>query len=205
MPATMRPARLDDRAAPRLLYLSAQPYYDAFTGSPARALDVLERIWAKPGHTASHELCHVAVRDGDPVGVLAAFPAEDGDALARRFLALALLRMPVWRWPAVLRHLRAAATVMPVPPERSLYVDALAVDASARRRGVASALLGEAERLAGLRGLSGVALDTGLDNAAARALYEAHGFEAAGERRAPDERVARAVGGPGFVSYFKPV
>ena len=205
MPATMRPARPDDRAAPRLLYVSAQPYYDAFAGAPGRAVRLLERIWAKPGHTASHELCRVAVLAGDPVGAIVAFPAADGDALARRFLSLALVRMPVWRWPAVLRHLRAAATVMPVPSERSLYVDALAVDAAARRRGVATALLEDAMQLAGRRGLRGVALDTGLNNHAAQALYEACGFEAVGERRAPDERVARAVGGPGFVSYFKPV
>jgi ribosomal protein S18 acetylase RimI-like enzyme len=94
---------------------------------------------------------------------------------------------------------------MPVPPGDSLYVDALAVAPDARRHGVATALLHDAEATARAQGLSGVSLDTGLDNAAGQALYEACGFERRGERRAPDERSAAAIGGPGFVSYFKPL
>jgi len=37
----------------------------------------------------------------------------------------------------------------------------------------------------------------------ARALYEACGYECRDSRRAPDAAAARAIGGPGFVSYFK--
>jgi ribosomal protein S18 acetylase RimI-like enzyme len=48
-------------------------------------------------------------------------------------------------------------------------------------------------------------LDTGLGNRAAQALYAAYGFTVRGERRAPDRRVADAIGGPGFISYFKPL
>jgi len=205
MEPRVRPARPEDRAAAKLLYASAQPYYDAFAGSPERALRLLAAVWPKPGHTAGYDACRVAVVDGAVAGALVAFPSEDGDALARRFLALSLRRLPVWRWPRVLGHLRASAQVMPVPPARSLYVDALAVDAGARRRGVATALLGDAERTASSRGLRGVALDTGLENASARALYAASGFAVTGEQRVPDARAARAVGGQGFVSFFKPV
>lgn len=205
MELTVRPARPDDRAGPRLLHASAQPYYDAFTGSPRRSERMLEHVWSRTGHTAGYDACRVATLDGEVAGVLVAFPAEDGDALARRFLAVALLRLPVWHWPHVLRHLRASAEVMPVPPARSLYVDALAVDPERRRRGVATALLADAERTAGRRGLRGVSLDTGLENRPAQALYAAYGFRAQGERRAPDERAASAIGGPGFVSYFKPL
>ena len=53
-------------------------------------------------------------------------------------------------------------------------------------------------------GLAGVALDTGIENRAARALYERYGFVQRGLRPAPDERTARAVGGSGFVGYLKP-
>lgn len=203
MTPSLRPAEIADATGPRLLYVSAQPYYDAFAGSPGRALRVLEAVWPKTGHTASHDVCTVCESGGAVAGAIVAFPAEAGDALARRFLAVAFPRLGVWRWPTVLRHLRASAEVMPVPPERTLYVDALAVDASARRRGVARALLEWAERDASARGLRGVSLDTGLENAAAQALYERSGFVALGTRHAPDERVARAIGGPGFVSYFK--
>jgi ribosomal protein S18 acetylase RimI-like enzyme len=85
-----------------------------------------------------------------------------------------------------------------------LYVDALATDPGYRRRGVARALLAEADRLAGDAGLGGVALDTGIENRAARSLYEHNGFVPRGLRPAPDERTARAVGGSGFVGYIKP-
>jgi GNAT superfamily N-acetyltransferase len=205
MELDVRPARPDDRAAPALLYVSAAPYYDAYAGSRERAVRMLEALWARPGHTASFDVTHVAVLDGSVVGVLTAFPAVDSDRLARRFLRLSVPRLPVWRWLPILRHLRASATVTPVPPEDALYVDALAVEAAARHLGVASRLLREAERLAAERGLAGVALDTGIDNGPARALYEGYGFRPGRVHATADERVARAVGGPGFVSYFKPL
>jgi ribosomal protein S18 acetylase RimI-like enzyme len=203
MELRVRAARADDSSAPGLLYMSAAPYYDAYAGSGERARRVLQAIWPKPGHTASHQVAHVAVLDGAPAGVLVAFPSEAGDALARRFLSLSIVRIPAWRWPGIVRHLRASAEVTPNPPAGTLYVDALAVADHARRRGVATALLDEAEALARRRGLDAVALDTGLDNAAARALYEQAGFRVTGIRRAPDEHVAREVGGPGFVSYLR--
>jgi ribosomal protein S18 acetylase RimI-like enzyme len=205
MAFTVRPARPGDRAGPRLLYLSAQPYYDAYTGAPERSQRMLEAIWPKPGHTAGHDRCRLLEADGEVAGAMVGFPAPEGDALARRFLVVSLLRLAVWRWPHVVRHLRASAEVMPVPPPRSFYVDALAVDPAFRRRGVATALLADAEELAARDGLAGVALDTGLSNRAAQALYEAYGFSVRGERRAPDGRVAAAIGGPGFISYYKPL
>jgi len=84
MPLTVRPARKDDLTAARLLYMSAQPYYEAYTGSGRRALKLLASLWPQPGHTASYEQCRVAVLDGEIVGVLAVFRTDDGDALAAR-------------------------------------------------------------------------------------------------------------------------
>jgi ribosomal protein S18 acetylase RimI-like enzyme len=205
MAITVRPARREDDVASRLLYVSAQPYYNAFAGSGKRAVRMLGRIWRTEGHTASFEQCHVAVEDGRIVGAMITFRTEDGDRLARRFLGLSVPRLPIWQWPSVFRHLRASATVIPLPPERTLYIDALAVDEEVRRRGVARTLLEHAEFMARQRGLRGVSLDTGLQNSGAQALYEACGFHRDGVRRAPTDRIARAVGGPGFVSYFKQV
>ena len=200
----MRAARPDDRAAAELLYVSAAPYYDVFAGSGVRARRILTGVWRREGHTASYSVCRVAELDGEVVGVMAAFPARAGDRLARRFLGLSVVRMPAWRWTAVLRHLRASARVTPEPPITSLYVDALAVAEHARRRGVATALLEDAREQARAAGLDGVALDTGIENEAGQALYERAGFERTGERLAPDERIARAVGGAGFVSFYCP-
>jgi ribosomal protein S18 acetylase RimI-like enzyme len=203
MELVVRPARVADEAAVGLLYESAAPYYDAYAGSERRARRMLEAIWVKPGHTAAWDRTLVAEADGRIVGVMVAFAAGEGDGLARRFLALSLVRLPFWRWPSILRHLRASSVVTPVPPGESLYIDALATAGDVRRRGVAKTLLAHAERLAVEQRCSGVALDTGLRNDAARKLYLHYGFQERDVRHAPDERVARAVGGPGFVSYFK--
>ena len=133
-------------------------------------------------------MCRVALVDGAVAGVLAAFPADDGDELARRFVRMTLVRTPPWRLPALLRHLHATATIAPHPPRGVLYVDALATHPDFRRRGVATALLDEADRLAARAGLPAVALDTGIENRAARALYEQRGFTGRGLRPAPSER-----------------
>jgi ribosomal protein S18 acetylase RimI-like enzyme len=202
MTVVVRPATPAD-PADRLLYLSAKPYYDAYAGSESRARSLLAAVYARRGHAASFEVCAVAEVDGELAGVIAWFPVAEGDERARRFVSLTAPRVPPWRWPALLRHLRAAGLVSPQPPPEMLYVDALAVEPSFRRRGVARALLAHAEQAALDRHLAGVALDTGLHNEPARALYAATGFHEQDVRRAPSARVAAAIGGPGFVSYHK--
>ena len=52
-------------------------------------------------------------------------------------------------------------------------------------------------------GCARLALDTGLQNRPARALYDAYGFREREIRRAPSDRIAKALGGPGFVGYLK--
>jgi ribosomal protein S18 acetylase RimI-like enzyme len=202
MPLAVRPATPAD-PADDLLYLSAKPYYDAYAGSEARARSLLASVYHRRGHAASFEVCAVAEIGGALAGVIAWFPVSEGDERARRFVSLTAPRVPPWRWPALLRHLRAAGIVSPSPPPHTLYVDALAVAPAFRRRGVAKAMLERAEAAAGAHGLHGIALDTGRHNEPARALYEASGFRTREIRRAPTEHVADAIGGPGFVSYLK--
>jgi ribosomal protein S18 acetylase RimI-like enzyme len=202
MDLDVRAARRDDLPAAGLLYESAAPYYDAYAGSERRARRMLRGVWPHPGHTASYEISRVAVLEGEVVGVLAGFLLRESDGLANRFISLSVRRLPPWRLVGVARHLRAAGRLTPRPPRDAFYVDGLAVAEAARRRGVASALLDAASETAAARGASGVALDTGLANRDARALYEAVGFVRQDVRTAPDRRTARAIGGDGFVSYF---
>jgi ribosomal protein S18 acetylase RimI-like enzyme len=202
MPLAVRPATPAD-PADALLYVSAKPYYDAYAGSEARARSLLSSVYARRSHAASFEVCTVAELDGELAGVIARFPVEEGDDRARRFVSLTAPRLPPWRWPRLIRHLRAAELVSPHPPPGVLYVDALAVRPELRRRGVARALLQDAEAAAAAEGLAGVALDTGLHNDAARTLYEAAGYRCREIRRAPTPATAEAIGGPGFVSYLK--
>jgi len=203
MPFVVRAARPDD-PADGLLFASAAPYYAAYAGGADRARQLLRVLYPRARHTASWDVCRVAEAGGRVVGVLAAFPSDTGDELARRFVRLTLAHSLPWRIPALFRHLRATAAVSPHPPRGMLYVDALATDPAHRRRGVARALLAEADRMAADAGLDGVALDTGIENRPARVLYERAGFVTRGLRPAPDARTARAVGGSGFVGYVKP-
>jgi ribosomal protein S18 acetylase RimI-like enzyme len=198
----VRPATAADHAD-GLLYESARPYYDAYAGREARARSLLAAVWGERAHVASWQVCAVAESAGEVIGVMAGYPVSEGDALNRRFLALTVARMPPGRWPAVARHLRAATRMSLRAPAGAFYVDALAVAEGWRRRGIGRRLLADAVRRAGVAGCSGIALDTGVDNATARAFYEGAGFALGGVRVAADAKQARAVGGRGFAAYFR--
>jgi len=204
MDLLVRPAGPEDPCAP-LLFASAEPYYTAYAGSAKRALKLLERAYRERGHAASYEYCRVALSEGEVVGLMAGFPASHVDRLSRRFVGLTFPRLPLWRWPSTFRHLRAAGGVSLNPPLDAYFVDALAVTPSCRRRGVAQYLLDDAQLEAAKQGLRKLALDTGLHNRPARALYEAYGFGEREIRRAPNEKIARRLGGPGFIGYLKAV
>ena len=196
---TVRPARATDAEllAP-LVYESAADMYDRFTGGRERAVRLLRRSVERPGNTSSAEVLTVAELNGEPAGAMAAFPVAEAADRARAFLQLMLRSLPPWRLPGGLWLFWAGARASPDPPEASLYVDALAVHRRARRRGVARALLAQAERAARAQGLPAISLDTSLDNRAARSLYLSEGF---------DEVAYRAPGRglPGFVALVKPL
>jgi ribosomal protein S18 acetylase RimI-like enzyme len=196
---TLRPARVtDSKLAAPLLYESAAGMYDRFAGNRERALRLLERSVDEPGNSSSSEVVTVAELDERVVGALAAFPVGEAASRSRAFLRLSLRSTPPWRWLGVVWLFWAGAHATPSPPEETLYVDALAVDAGARRRGAARALLAEAERQARERGLPAVSLDTALNNKAARSLYLSAGFDEVAYR--PPGR-----GLPGFVALVKRV
>jgi ribosomal protein S18 acetylase RimI-like enzyme len=193
----IRPAEAADaELVTRLLSETATGMYDISAGGARRALRILGAAYVRPGNSASREIVWVAEIDGEVAGMVAAFPVSEGDSRASRFLRVTLARTPPWKWPATLRIFHAGADSTPVPPPDSLYIDALATVGRFRRRGVASALLGECERLAARGALAAVALDTAATNAAAQALYERAGFVET-ERKPPNGRI------PGIVGYAR--
>ena len=202
MAVTVRPARPGDPAAP-LLYASAASSYDAFAGSSRRARSLLAFLYPHGGHSASHEVCRVA-EDGGIAGVLAALPAEDAGPYARRFVSLAARRLPPHACP---RSSATCARRRRSPPRRPRARGTSTLSRSPRPSAAAGsrALLEAAAEDARRSGTSVLALDTGLENDAARAFYERAGFSAHAESRAPDEATAAALGGRGFVSYVRSV
>ncbi|HEX8066401.1 MAG TPA: GNAT family N-acetyltransferase [Thermoleophilaceae bacterium] len=197
--ARIRPAREEEAAAvAALLHETAVDMYERFAGHRESALRTLEAAFRRSGTGASREVVRVVDAGGAIAAAMAAFPAGEVNRRGSRFLRLLLARTPPWTWVRSIRLHRLGGRLAPPPPADSLYVDALAVAEEHRRRGLARMLLADAERSARELGLASVALETGLGNAAARALYESAGFEE-GERREPRD------GLPGFVAYVKPV
>jgi ribosomal protein S18 acetylase RimI-like enzyme len=197
-PLVRRPQREEAAAVASLLHASAAGMYDRFTGGRDRALRILERAFHEPGNSAGADTVWVAVLDGRVAAAMAAFPVDEALARSRAFLRLALRAAPFWRWPGALRLYWLGGRASPSPPPAAFYIDALATDAAYRRRGLARALLDEAERQARTRGLPAVALDTTLDNKPARSLYVNAGFDEVAYRPA-----TRTL--PGFVALVKPV
>jgi ribosomal protein S18 acetylase RimI-like enzyme len=195
----LRPAQPDDAdAVARLIHATAEAMYERFAGDRDSSIRVLRAGFRRRGTGASSDVVTVAEVGGAVAGAMAAFPATELDRRARRFMRVLLSCTPPWTWRETFRLYRLGAEVAPPPPPASFYVDSLATDPRHRRRGVARALLGEAERRAREEGLPCVALETAIDNDDARALYEAVGFEAV------DKRLPRD-GLPGFVAYVKRV
>jgi ribosomal protein S18 acetylase RimI-like enzyme len=196
LPNVRRAVDGDVEPVTQLLYETATGMYDIYAGGAERARRILTAAYKRPGNSASREIVWVAEVDGAVAGALAAFPVREGDGRAQRFLRVTLTRTPPWKWPATLRVFRAGGELTPVPPADALYVDALATMPEFRRRGVASALLDEAARLAVAASLGSVALDTAATNTAAQALYENAGFSVS-ERREAKGRI------PGIVGYVR--
>jgi ribosomal protein S18 acetylase RimI-like enzyme len=179
-----------------LLYDSSGGMYDRFAGSRDGAERALSRALTREGNTASADVVWVAELDGRVAGVMAAMPYDEWTPRAYRFLRVTLRSIAPWRWPRALWLYRASGRLTPEPPHSCFYVDSLATAPELRRRGVARALLEEAEARARHLGLSSVALDTWVDNHPARALYLAAGFE--------EVAYSPAVGNlPGGVSLIK--
>lgn len=169
-----RPA--DAAATAPILYASAGGLYDRYAGSRELAGRMLIRALDHPGTAASGDVVWVAEIDGEVAGAMAAMPWRDWSARANALLRLTLRTIPPWHWFGTLR-IHTAGDRSIGPAANAFYVDSLATAEPFRRRGVATALLVEAERLARHRGLGAVTLDTWADNAPARALYAAQGFQ----------------------------
>ena len=174
--------------------------YDLFAGGRERAARVLRAAYARDGNSASRETVSLAEVDGAIAGAMAAFPVLEGDARARAFLRLTLARTPPWRWPRTLRVFRLGGRLTPPAPADALYVDALATDPDFRRRGVATALLREAERRARALAWPRWRSTPPSGTLPAQALYEGFGMERsgplAGRRRDPGrDRLRQAVDG----------
>ena len=183
-PITRPPQPEEAHEVASLLYLTSPGGFALFGGSPTGGVRVIEDAFGRSGTDNSREVVIVAELDGRIAGAMAAFLVSEAEERRKQFLRTAFRHRAPWHWPRIWRLARHGARHAPKPPADAFYVDALATADRFRRRGVALALLEEAERLARERGFPALALDTVATNSAARALYARFGFEIGEERPA---------------------
>jgi ribosomal protein S18 acetylase RimI-like enzyme len=192
----VRAARPEDGALVAELFYSTDPdVFDRLCGDGELARSLLEDCFERPRTATSRDVVAVAEVDGRPAGAMAAFALSESEPRGRTFYRLLMRSTPPWRWPGQWR-LRREAENAPEPPRGSFYVDSLATAEAFRRRGVATALLAEAERRAREHGCATLAIDTGAGNDAALATYERAGFRVTGASAPPASL-------PGYVGFVK--
>jgi len=180
----VRPYRTGDSAAVTpILYESSGGLYDRYAGSRKLAERTIARALEREGTTASADVVWVAELDGSAAGAMAAMSFPEWTPRAHAFLRTTLRTIPPWRWPGALWIYQVGGRAGTGPPESCFYVDSLATAEPFRRRGVARALLAQAESRALELGLGSVALDTWADNDPALALYKGAGFRELGRTR----------------------
>lgn len=190
--ASIRAGRADDAATIARLMIEAGGGVfeflldDLVAGHTTASLMI--RAVADGGGIFSHRACLVAELADRPAGVLCQVPAES-------LRGLSADRLPADR----VAHL---ARMDAMRDWGSMFVNTLAVEAGARRRGIGRGLLRAGMAAARERGLPRLSLQVWADNRPAIRLYEAEGFVVLDRAAvAPHPRLARhgevlLMGGP---------
>lgn len=149
-------------------------------GGQAQALAALETWVLRPSSEVAFSRWQVAFRGETPEGGYAAMPEPDLVA-ARRSDLLALIASG--GDVAALRDRLAAISDLFLPVDAGdLYLSRIAVEPTARRRGVGAYLLSAVIATAARSGATAVRADVSADNGPAIALYRSAGFGIGPER-----------------------
>jgi ribosomal protein S18 acetylase RimI-like enzyme len=140
-----------------------------------------------------------ALRDGELVGVgVLIGPSDNRTSFATR----TALHRYLGFWTG-LHRLAMSMAALGRPQALELFIDALAVRADQRGRGVGTALLRGAFDLAGELGVERLRLQVVDTNPRAKALYERMGFHAAAAHRVP--LVGSIMGFSAYTDMVRPV
>ncbi len=186
-------ARVTPEAA--ALILEAVPSLAAVLGSRATTVRALEACYRADRTELAHRFGLLAEVDGELSGLAIAFPGRLYGTL-KLGTGVVLARAAGARHVADLaQRARVLNRMLPGVDRHLLYVSILAVAPDRRRQGVATALMERVVSGATRLGL-GVALDVGLTNDPAQAMYERLRFRAVSTREAtPEEEKLVPVSG----------
>jgi ribosomal protein S18 acetylase RimI-like enzyme len=192
---TLRRATPDVAPQVAPMLLDALPSLEIVLGDRPTALRGAEACYRSERTEFAHRFGLLADSDGDLVGIAIAFPGRLYQSL-KLGTGVTLARAAGSRHAAeVVRRERALARLLPRVDPAYLYVSTVTVVPKHRRRGVATTLMSRV--LAGAQRMElGVALDTPMDNEAAREFYEGFGFRVVAARETkPSERQLIPVAG----------
>lgn len=141
---------------------------------------IIGEAYLGPGHDLSYETTVFAELDGHIVGMASAYSSAQHqmstDAPLRKAAGVRFMRM------AVLGSLATGLlSFMDDVPAGDFYLQAVAVSDDQRGAGIGSLLIDDAERQAIAAGCTRLALDVGVKNKSARALYERRGMNVVAE------------------------
>jgi len=174
----IRPARPEDaNSAARLIHMALGRFgeYTFGNGSPAKTLEVLERLFVAGKHRFSYEHAFLAEKGGNVAGLLLSHPAK---IMTRLDL---LTARPLLGIMGVGEVLRLFFRLLPLAGGREAekdeyYISDLAVLPQFQGQGIGTRLLAFAEEQAAGHGLRKCSLTVALHNDAARQLYLRLGY-----------------------------
>jgi len=165
------------------LIIEAVPSLAAVLGSRATAMRALEACYRADRTELAHRFGLLAEADRELAGLAIAFPGRLYGAL-KLGTGVVLARTAGARHVADLaQRARVLNRMLPGVDRHLLYVSILAVAPDRRRQGIATALMERVVSGANRLGL-GVALDVGMENEPAHAMYERLGFRVVSTREA---------------------
>jgi ribosomal protein S18 acetylase RimI-like enzyme len=163
----------DGLAFARYLDEAAEGFFRFMLGR--RSTEIIAKAFARPAHDLSHQNVTFAERDGDIVGMVSGYTAEQHRRSSRQALKQAAGQ---WNWqPRIILVLFAPLMrIIDSIADDDFYLQAIAVDNELRGEGLGSILMDSLEEQARASGATRLALDVSAKNQGARRFYDRRGF-----------------------------
>jgi ribosomal protein S18 acetylase RimI-like enzyme len=174
----IRPATPDDADAFHRYVVMTSSEYDFFFAPRTR--EAMADFFRRRNHIFSHEHARFAEIDGNTAGMILSYSGKQQYAGMPQSAMIFLKNLGAGVFTKMSSLVQYATRGGPAGITDH-YISNLATDPDFRRRGVAQALLADAERLAQAASCKCFSLDMDKDNPPAAALYEKLGFKTVSE------------------------
>ena len=175
-PVTLRganPTFDEGLAFARYLDEAAEGFFRFMLGR--RSTEIVAKAFALPDHGLSHQYATFAEREGDIVGMVSGYTAEQHRRSSREPLKQAAGRWNL-RMRIILVMFAPLMRIIDSIADDDFYLQAVAVDNKFRGEGLGSILVDSLEKQARASGAARLALDVSAKNEGARRFYDRRGF-----------------------------